>query len=67
MNGKNTSDVQRMNVRAHQRLYPTLICKSLWKDKNMNMKRCEIILYIINNHKGVLQIWKSVPQILKAL
>ena len=58
MNAANTSSTQHVNAHAEQMIYPSVRFNSLLKSKNMNMKICEnILLFIINNRKGVLRIW----------
>ena len=67
MNEVKNSATKRIKTRTQTRVYPLVIWNSLWQSTNMNMKTCRIILYIIKNRKGALQIWKSALHILKAL
>ena len=44
INAAKTYANHSMNTYAQQRLYTSVICKSLWQSTNMNMKSCEIVL-----------------------
>ena len=44
MNTVNTSNVQHMNTRAQQQIYPQVRWKRLWKSKNITTKTLTIVL-----------------------
>ena len=67
INEVNTSSIKRMNAHAQQQIYPSVVCKSVWKSKNVTMKTLYIVLWLLKDQRVLLYIRKSALRILKML